>query len=55
MGPEHRGFVFVLLEPVEERHLARDLGKIEDPELHQALEGLGRAVKGFTSRARARS
>ncbi len=35
------------LAPAEERHLARDLVKIDDPELRQALEGLGRAVKGL--------
>ena len=35
------------LDPAEEKKLARDLGRIEDPELRQALEGLGRAVKGL--------
>ena len=35
------------LDPAEEKKLARDLGRIEDPELRQALEDLGRAVKGL--------
>ena len=35
------------LDPAEEKKLASDLGRIEDPELRQALEGLGRAVKGL--------
>jgi len=35
------------LDPAEEKKLAGDLGRIEDPDLRQALEGLGRAVKGL--------
>jgi hypothetical protein len=35
------------LDPAEERRLARDLGRIADPGLRDALEALGRAVKGL--------
>jgi hypothetical protein len=39
------------LDPAAARDLARDLGRIEDPQLREALEGLGRAVKGLRRQA----
>jgi len=39
------------LDEAGERRLTRELGPIENPELHEALEGLGRAVKGLRRQA----
>ena len=35
------------LHPAEKRRLDQDLARIEDPQLREALEALGRAVKGL--------
>jgi hypothetical protein len=41
----------IALDSAAAGELARDLSRIEDPQLRQALEGLGRAVKGLRRQA----